>query len=151
MIGQMIRFAAENFRKIASEKQINLVLNLPDSLPHILANPVQMRQMVDNLLDNGLKYTNPGGTITVRGGVAQNQLVLQFSDTGIGIPALDLPYVFDKFYRASNASQDSTGTGLGLSIVKSVIENHNGRIWVDSVETKGASFTVVLPVDEQHA
>ncbi len=148
VIEQMVRFSAENFRKAAAEKQLTLSLDLPDSLPHILANPVQMRQMVENLLDNAVKYTNPGGTITVRGGVAQNQLVLQFSDTGIGIPAVDLPYIFDKFYRASNASQESSGTGLGLSIVKSVLESHGGRVWVDSVVGKGTTFTVVLPIIE---
>jgi two-component system NtrC family sensor kinase len=145
-IVQIVQFAIESFRQIAGEKQVDLALDLPGSLPPILANPVQIRQMVDNLLDNAIKYTGSGGTITVQSTVAQDQIVLQFKDTGIGIPALDLPHVFDKFYRASNTGDESAGTGLGLSIVKSVVEAHGGRIWVDSVVGKGSSFTVVLPV-----
>ena len=69
-------------------------------------------------------------------------------DTGAGIPAIDLPYVFDKFYRASNTDTDVSGTGLGLAIVKSIVENHNGRIWVDSTVDVGSTFTIVLPIIE---
>jgi len=138
--------AVENFRRSATEKNIALVVEVPAALPRILANPIQMRQMVDNLLDNALKYTRTGGTVTLRAGVAQNQVVLQVNDTGIGIPSMDLPYVFDKFYRGANTNDESTGTGLGLSIVKSIVESHGGRIWVDSVVDKGTSLTVVLPL-----
>ncbi len=151
MLDQLIRLAAENFRKTAGEKQIALVVDVPASLPRILANPIQMRQMVDNLLDNALKYTRAEGTVTIRAGLAQNQIVLQVNDTGIGIPAMDLPYIFDKFYRGVNANNETTGTGLGLSIVKSIVENHGGRIWVDSVVEKGTSLTVVLPLMEKQA
>ena len=73
-------------------------------------------------------------------------MILQISDTGIGIPALDLPYIFDKFYRASNAAPEMTGTGLGLAIVKSIVENHHGRVWVDSNIGDGTTFTIVLPI-----
>ena len=65
------------------------------------------------------------------GRIEQNQVILQISDTGIGIPAIDLPYIFDKFYRATNASSEMSGTGLGLAIVKSIVENHGGRVWVE--------------------
>jgi signal transduction histidine kinase len=114
----------------------------------MFGNPIQLRQMVDNLLDNALKYTPEGGKIKL--GLQQdgNQLIMQISDTGSGIPPLDLPYIFDKFYRASNAPMDTPGTGLGLSIVKSIVDNHQGRIWVDSTLEKGTNVTVVLPVAE---
>jgi len=142
---QLVRFALEGSRKQAEDKNLSLAEDLPENLPPFLANPVQMREMIDNLLSNALKYILPGGKIVVRAGLAQKQLILQVQDSGIGIPALDLPYIFDKFYRASNSSSEYSGTGLGLAIVKSIVENHNGRIWVESTVGQGTTFTVVLP------
>jgi signal transduction histidine kinase len=72
--------------------------------------------------------------------------VFKVSDSGIGIPANDLPHIFEKFFRASNVTGDIVGTGLGLSIVRSVVELHNGRVWAESPQGKGATFVVVLPV-----
>lgn len=146
-LDQIIHYAADGMRKQLGEKGHHLQIQLPPDLPGVLANPVQMRQMVDNLLDNAIKYTPQGGTITVSGYLEQNQIILQVSDNGIGIPALDLPYIFDKFYRASNAAPEMSGTGLGLAIVKSVVENHRGRVWVDSIVGKGTTFTIVLPLN----
>jgi two-component system, OmpR family, phosphate regulon sensor histidine kinase PhoR len=142
---QLIRYTVDNFRKQAEDKSQNLVLELPDSLPTLLANPVQMRQMIENLIDNAIKYTLSGGKITIRAVVAQKQMILQVVDTGIGIPTIDLPYIFDKFYRASNSSPEVSGTGLGLAIVKSIVESHSGRIWVESTVGHGTTFTIVLP------
>jgi two-component system NtrC family sensor kinase len=144
---QIIRYSSEGFKKSLAERHMLLQIDLPADFPSIIANPVQMRQMAEHLIDNAIKYSHPGGVINVGGRVEQNQIILQFSDAGIGIPALDLPYIFDKFYRAVNASLDIHGTGLGLSIVKSIVENHDGRIWVDSTAGKGTSFTVVLPFE----
>ena len=73
-------------------------------------------------------------------------MILQVADNGIGIPALDLPYIFDKFYRASNAAPEMAGTGLGLSIVRSIVESHRGRVWVDSTVGEGTIFTIVIPI-----
>ncbi|HMD89385.1 MAG TPA: ATP-binding protein [Anaerolineaceae bacterium] len=148
-LGQLIYYSAEGFKKQLTDNGHHLQLELPNTFPPIFANPVQFRQMIDNLLDNAIKYTAPGGTITIHGTVEQNQIILQFIDSGIGIPALDLPYIFDKFYRASNVNSDVTGTGLGLAIVKSIVESHDGRIWVDSTLGQGTTFTVVLPLSEQ--
>ena len=77
-----------------------------------------------------------------------NQVILQIIDQGIGIPSMDLPYIFDKFYRSGNVSANVPGTGLGLAIVKSIVENHQGRIWVDSTLGEGSTFTIVLPIPE---
>jgi two-component system NtrC family sensor kinase len=145
---QLLRFALEGIQKQAAEKNLSLTVDLPESLPPFSANPVQLREMIDNLLSNALKYTLPGGKVLARAGIAQKQLILQVQDSGIGIPSLDLPYIFDKFYRASNSSVEYTGTGLGLAIVKSIVENHNGRIWVESTVGQGTTFTVVLPFVE---
>lgn len=147
-IDQLIRLAVDNIRKQAEDKNHQIVLELPAHLPALLANPVQMRQMIDNLLDNAIKYTLPGGKINLRVATAQKQIIMQIQDAGIGIPAVDLPYIFDKFYRASNSGSDVTGTGLGLAIVKSIIESHNGRIWVESEVGQGTTFTIVLPLTE---
>jgi two-component system NtrC family sensor kinase len=83
--------------------------------------------------------------VTIRAECDNGQVILRISDTGPGIPAADQPYLFDKFFRASNAPKDVAGTGLGLSIVKSIVDSHGGRIWVDSALGEGTTFTVVLP------
>jgi two-component system, OmpR family, phosphate regulon sensor histidine kinase PhoR len=143
---QIIYYSADGMKKQLGEKGHHLQVNLPSQMPVLLANPVQLRQLVDNLLDNAIKYTPAGGTISISGQVEQNQIILQVMDNGIGIPTLDLPYIFDKFYRASNANTDLSGSGLGLAIVKSISESHGGRVWVDSTVGKGTIFTVVLPL-----
>jgi two-component system NtrC family sensor kinase len=146
LIDQIIRYAADGMKKGLVEKNQHLQISFPEQVPAILANPVQIRQMIDHLLDNAIKYTGPGGTISINGSIEADQIILQVGDTGIGIPAVDLPFIFDRFYRAGNAYMDASGTGLGLAIVKSIVENHGGRIWVESSEGKGTVFTTVLPL-----
>ncbi len=147
-LDQILKYVVESFQKRAEDKKQRLHLELPEHLPNILANPIQIRTMLENLMDNAVKYTHPEGKITLRVLPTQKQIILQVVDTGAGIPTIDLPYVFDKFYRASNTDTEVSGTGLGLAIVKSIVENHNGRIWVDSTVDVGSTFTVVLPVIE---
>ena len=142
---QITCLTVEGKKKPLTEKNLQVRIQFPDNFPVVLADPVQMRQMLDQLLDNALKYSPPGSTITVTGQLEANQAILQVSDNGIGIPVLDLPFIFEKFYRASNASGELSGTGLGLAIVKSIVENHAGRIWVDSTVGSGSIFTIVLP------
>lgn len=147
-IDRIIRYSADGFKKQIADKTLALNLNLPASLPPILGHPVQIRQAVDHLLENAVHYTRSGGTVTVSAHTEEGQLILCFEDTGIGIAAQDIPFIFDKFYRSSNASQEAAGTGLGLAIVRSVVENHQGRIWVESSPGKGSAFTLVLPLAE---
>ena len=103
---------------------------------------------MDNLVGNAIKYTPEGGKIQVSAHEENEQLIIRIYDNGPGIPPADQPYIFDKFYRAGNVSNNISGTGLGLAIVKSIVENHQGRIWVDSSLGKGSKFTVVLPIIE---
>lgn len=121
---------------------------MPEKLPPLLGNPIQINQMIENLVDNAIKYTPVNGAIKVVVKTEGSQIILQVIDTGIGIPVIDLPYIFDKFFRASNIGVNQDGTGLGLSIVKSIVENHQGRIWVDSVVNQGTKFTIILPIAE---
>jgi two-component system NtrC family sensor kinase len=144
-VDAVLNFAIENFSYQIAEKKLNLQTNLPAQVPLIYGNPVRIRQMLDNLLGNALKYTPVGGDIVINITTEADQLLLQISDTGPGIPPADQPHIFEKFYRGSNVASKVTGSGLGLAIVKSIVETHHGRIWVDSVYGKGSTFTVVLP------
>jgi len=144
-LSRIIHYSADSFKKPLTERNLKLLFDLPADLPAVLGSPVQIRQVIDHLLDNAVQYTRPGGSIGIRARSEDQQIIVQVRDTGIGIPAADLPFIFDKFYRAANASGAASGTGLGLAIVRSVIESHQGRIWVDSVLDKGTEFTIVLP------
>jgi len=127
-----------------SEKMQDVVLSVPDDLPAVLGNPLHLQRMVGNLIENAIKFTPLMGKIEVRCRAETGQLILEVADNGPGIPLTDQPHIFEKFYRGSNLSQVTTGTGLGLSIVKSIVEKHHGRIWVDS-SPLGTTFTVILP------
>jgi two-component system NtrC family sensor kinase len=131
------------------QSNIRLKINVPDSIGLIYASPIQMRQLLNNLLTNAIKYSKPDTTISVNLQEKESQLILQIEDQGFGIPAVDLPYIFDKFYRSGNViGTEIPGSGLGLAIVKSIVESHQGRIWVDSTVGQGSTFTVVFPVSE---
>jgi two-component system NtrC family sensor kinase len=144
-LGALATYAVENLRTTAEAKGLKLQVDLPADLPMVTGVPLRLRQLVSNLVDNAIKYTPPGGTVTIQAECDDGQVILRISDTGPGIPAADQPYLFDKFFRASNVPKDVAGTGLGLSIVKSIVDSHGGRIWVDSAIGEGTTFTVVLP------
>ncbi len=144
-IAVLARYALESMRSTAEGKGLTLESDIPEELPMVLGAPIRLRQMIGNLLDNAVKYTPPEGVIHIEGEGEGNQVILRVRDSGPGIPAADQPYLFDKFFRASNVPEDLPGTGLGLSIVKSIVDNHDGRIWVESELGQGTTFTVVLP------
>jgi two-component system phosphate regulon sensor histidine kinase PhoR len=141
----LARYALESMRTKAEDKQVRISSRLPENLPMVLGAPIRLRQMIGNLLDNAIKYTPPGGRVEIEAKSEGEQIILTVDDSGPGIPTADQPYLFDKFFRASNTSEDLPGTGLGLSIVKSIVDSHDGRIWVDSNLGEGTTFTVVLP------
>jgi PAS domain S-box-containing protein len=147
-LGAIINYAIEGLHSRLTEKEQKLMTEIPDKLPTVLGNPVRLRQLMGNLIGNAIKYTPAHGNIIVRGHAEEGQIIIQVTDNGPGIPPTDQPYIFDKFYRASNVPMDTPGTGLGLAIVKSIVDNHLGRIWVDSIVGQGSTFTVVLPVTE---
>ncbi|MBM2842403.1 MAG: putative two-component sensor histidine kinase [Anaerolineales bacterium] len=144
-ISVLARYALDGLRSAAEMKQQKVETFLSDDLPMVRGDPYRLRQMIANLLENAIKYTPANGEIVVAAVVEGDQVILRVSDSGPGIPAADQPYIFDKFFRASNVPDDTGGTGLGLSIVKSIVDSHQGRIWVDSQLGRGTTFTVVLP------
>ena len=135
----------ESFDYQISEKIQELVLSIPEDIPGILGNPLHLQRMVSNLLENAIKFTRPLGKISILCRAETSQLILEVSDNGPGIPFEDQSHIFEKFYRGSNLSQNTPGTGLGLSIVKSVVDKHHGRIWLES-SPAGTTFTIILPV-----
>ncbi len=141
----LANYAVEYLRGAAEAKKLTLEVDLPADLPMVTGVPLRLRQLVGNLVENAIKYTPAGGRVWVRGWAEDEQIILQVGDTGLGIPPADQPYLFDKFFRARNVPAEVSGTGLGLSIVKSIVDAHDGRIWVDSDLGEGTTFTVVLP------
>jgi signal transduction histidine kinase/CheY-like chemotaxis protein len=112
----------------------------------VFGDPIRLQQMIGNLLDNAIKYSKPGGEVAFDVHSEDEQVILRINDNGPGIPRDEQPFLFERFFRASNVPDEVPGTGLGLSIVKSILDNHNGRIWVDSKVGEGTTFTVVLPI-----
>ncbi len=131
---------------LTKEKGLNLELQFePDGL--ILGDRERLKELFFILLDNSLKYTDPPGTIKVVGTRDTDWFKISISDTGIGIPKEDLPYVFERFYRAQkNRSNIPQGAGLGLAIARWIIETHQGKIYAESQEAQGTAITVLLPV-----
>src|SRR5262249_56938386 len=105
---------------------------------------VRIQQVLTNLIRNAIKFTKPGGSIQVRVQRLAGEACFSVTDTGCGIPKADLSHIFDRFTRASKSARQ--GTGLGLSIVRGVVEAHNGRIWVESQEGVGRTFSFTLPL-----
>tara|TARA_B110000908_G_scaffold142811_1_gene171287 strand:- start:407 stop:1045 length:639 start_codon:yes stop_codon:yes gene_type:complete len=133
------------------EKQLELSIDPDDTISDMKAMTVgdmqSLSQMVDNLLDNAVKYTPSGGQVSVRLTASDHQIQLQVSDTGIGIDNLARQRIFERFYRVDKArSRDLGGTGLGLSIVKNIAEQHGGAVQLESELGVGSTFTVTLPL-----
>jgi two-component system phosphate regulon sensor histidine kinase PhoR len=110
----------------------------------VQADKIRIRQTIVNLVYNAIKFTSPGGKITVAMQVQGGSVTVDISDTGIGIAKSDLPHVFDRFYKVDRARAGG-GTGMGLAIAKHVIEAHGGEIWVQSEEGRGSTFGFNLP------
>ncbi|MEJ2740658.1 MAG: ATP-binding protein, partial [Dehalococcoidia bacterium] len=124
---------------------IELTLEMSDRLPSLNGDRDRIEQVLINLIHNAIKFTQPGGTVTVSAGTYNKSLQFSVSDTGTGIPAEDLTRIFERFYKADKARSGS-GTGLGLAIAKHVVAAHGGEIWVESIEGKGSQFYFTIPL-----
>ena len=147
-----ITFILNRFDKMRSqddEKKYELVRDYPINSVWIEIDTDKMTQVIDNILNNAIKYSPDGGNITVSMKTTDDQMILSIKDQGLGIPKQDLPKIFDRFYRVDRArSRAQGGTGLGLAIAKEIIKQHNGFIWAKSEYGKGSTFTIVLPYDK---
>ena len=147
-----ITFILNRFDQIRGqdeEKKYELVRDYPITSVWIEIDTDKMTQVIDNILNNAIKYSPDGGKITVTMKTTDDQMILSISDQGLGIPKQDLPRIFDRFYRVDRArSRAQGGTGLGLAIAKEIIKQHKGFIWAKSVYGKGSTFTIVLPYDK---
>jgi two-component system phosphate regulon sensor histidine kinase PhoR len=141
--------ALNRLRLQAERAGLSVRLDIPDGLPQVLADPPRIEQVLVNLLHNAIKFTAPGGEISIsahfQGSSPEAQVIFQVRDNGVGIPQDDLPRIFERFYKADRA-RSGGGTGLGLAIAKHLVESHGGRIWVESTEGRGSSFYFSLPV-----
>jgi PAS domain S-box-containing protein len=141
----ILNYTLEMLQGQIRAKHIHVHTDVSPTLPALRANPVRLRQVFDNIVGNAIKYANDHGEVAVSMRSEDDQIIIQVTDNGPGIPAKDQVHIFDKFYRASNVSSKS-GSGLGLAIVKSIVEAHQGRIYVESTVGKGTSFFIILPV-----
>ena len=157
---EMINFTAfmtyilNRFGQIKSQetnpgKSYEIIRDYPVNSIWVEIDTDKMTQVIDNILNNAIKYSPDGGKITVSMKTTDTQLIVSISDQGLGIPKKDLPLIFDRFYRVDKArSRAQGGTGLGLSIAKEIVKQHNGFIWAKSEYGKGSTFTIVLPYDQ---
>ena len=144
----VLKYTLDMFEGQVKKKSIKLSSDIAANLQPLRANPIRIRQMLDNLVGNAIKYTPNEGSIFIKMSMQENQIVLRVEDTGPGISPEEQNRVFEKFYRATNAPDGVTGSGLGLAIVKSIVDSHQGRVWVESTLGKGSTFVVLLPAHE---
>ncbi len=147
-LSDIVLKTVESLNDKALERNIIIVYTIHKNLPMIHGDKAKLRQVITNIIDNAIKYTNPGGKIRVELRTDRNSFLLTVTDSGYGIEKKDLPHIFERFYRAENKLLDRvTGAGLGLYISKTIIEMHEGGIGVDSAIEKGTTFTISLPRD----
>jgi signal transduction histidine kinase len=134
-------------RQFAATKSLEIRQSLPHATVRVRADQEKLSIVLDNLLNNAIKFTPPGGRIQVALRSQTGMVAVSVTDTGIGIPEQELNQVFDRFYQVeSHLTRHEGGMGLGLSIARGMVELHGGRIWVESVEGRGSHFTFTLPV-----
>lgn len=145
-VSEVLEAESVKFGHELGSKGITFSLEVQPGLPPIQADAARLSQILGNLIKNALAHTPSGGTIRLGAEIGEGQVLFKLSDTGTGIPAEDLPLIFERFYRADRARERATGgAGLGLTIAKSLVEAQGGRIWAESAEGQGATIFFTLP------
>lgn len=146
LVNQLVQSCLDNLSEQAEQKQINLGINMPKEDIVISGDHAQIEMMVTNILENAIAYSHDGGTVFLDVNIVDEGISISVKDKGIGIPSKHLDRIFERFYRVDKArSRNTGGTGLGLSIVRHAVENHNGKISVNSNLGEGSTFTIWLP------
>jgi PAS domain S-box-containing protein len=141
--GEVLGECAEAQRPLAAAASLELRLEVAPDLPDVLADRDRLQQVFENLIGNAIKFTGPGGAIAVGAAPRDGEVLCWVADTGAGIPAEDLPHVFDRFWQAQRPGRH--GAGLGLAIARGIVEAHGGRIWVESTPGRGSTFFFTMP------
>ena len=145
-VEKFLRETVTDWSMRGAQKQITLTAEIAPGTPRISADVFRLEQVLGNLIENAIKYTNSGGRVTVRAAAVDSGIEIRVEDTGLGIPAADLPRIFERFYRADKGrSREHGGTGLGLSIVKHIVLAHGGTVRAASEHGKGTSIILTLP------
>ena len=126
-------------------RSVHLMLAVPGAAPSVMADESRILQVLSNLLSNAMKFTPPGGAITIGVRAESDRVVFAIGDEGPGIPPEDVPRLFDRFWHARRGDE-GRGTGLGLAIAKGIVEAHDGRIWVETAPGAGATFCFSVPL-----
>jgi len=143
----LLKYSLDMLQGQIKSKHIKVQMDVSPALPSLRANPIRLRQVLDNVVGNAIKYSNNEGEVKILLHSAGEQIILQVTDNGPGIPVQDQSRIFDKFYRGHNKDKQE-GSGLGLAIVKSIVDAHQGRIWVESTVGQGSTFFIVLPINK---
>ena len=145
-LGALAASSAERLRLFAERQGVELVADMPDELPPIRGDEARLGQVFLNLVHNAVKFSPNGGRVTISVVDAGDELVASVRDEGVGIPRSAISRIFERFYKVDRARVRGGGTGLGLSIARHVVDQHGGRIWVESEEGRGSTFSFALPV-----
>jgi two-component system phosphate regulon sensor histidine kinase PhoR len=143
----LVEGGADRLRAQIERARLTLSVEVAPDLPTVTVDRGRIEQVLLNLIHNAIKFTPPGGAITVRAEREADAVAISVIDTGSGISAAEMPRVFERFYKSDKARR-SDGTGLGLAIAKHIVHAHGGTIWVESAPGSGSTFTFTLPVDE---
>jgi PAS domain S-box-containing protein len=148
-VRELIEDTLHTQKVLASSADIDLQSVVPSDIPDVWADPNRVTQALDNLIGNAIKFTKPGGRITLAAESRPGEVVFSVADTGLGIAEGDLPHVFDRFWQTSKMKKD--GAGLGLAIVKGIVNAHSGRVWAESSPGQGSTFFFTVPTAPQTA
>ena len=144
--------SAERLRLFGERQGVTLRLETPAGLPSVRGDAARLGQVVVNLVHNAIKFSPDGGEVTIRTGVEDGHVKVSIEDHGIGIPRAAIDRIFERFYKVDRArlrAEAGGGTGLGLAIARHVVEQHGGRIWVESREGAGSTFAFTLPAADE--
>jgi two-component system phosphate regulon sensor histidine kinase PhoR len=143
--GDLLHSAAQRMQVQAERAHVTLHVECADDLPTVQVDSQRLEQVLVNLIHNAVKFTRPGGEVTLLAESTGGEVRFAVRDTGVGIPADEVSRIFERFYRVDK-SRAGSGTGLGLSIAKHIVEAHKGKIWAESVEGQGSTFFFSIPI-----